>query len=142
MVAKYTFQFSHDSTGLGTSSVRDHKVAKPLGGGGHVGANPYAGDSGSHDERGGSHGGLNAVGSVRNRGHVYACMAYGDGDNGGSAEIALEAMLMAFEATMVVAIKSQTLIVCGGHRDSDHGYGSRDRGSLEARMMDAIGFGD
>ena len=38
-------------------------------------------------------------------------MAYGDGDNGGSAEIALEAMLMAFEATMVVAIKSQTLIV-------------------------------
>ena len=78
MVAKYTFQFSHDSTGLGTSSVRDHKVAKPLGGGGHVGANPYAGDRGGHDERGGSHGGLN-IGSVRNRDYVDTCMAYCDG---------------------------------------------------------------
>ena len=36
------------------------------------------------------------------------------------AEVALEATLMDFETTMLAAIKSQTLIVCGGHRNSDH----------------------
>ena len=84
----------------------------PLGGG-HVGGNPYAGDLGGHDEHGDSHGGLNAIGSIRNRGYIYACMAYGDEDymttmmmqTPREAEMALEAMLMAFEATMVLAIK-------------------------------------
>ena len=42
------------------------------------------------------------------------------------AEVALEATLMATEATMVTAIKAQTMIIHGRHRRS--GYGCQGSG--------------